>query len=226
MAGLFAAVGAGVSTNFNAYINTHFWGFAPEQVRWVIASLFASAALAAVLAPRVSRRWDKKVSALGVYGISIVYGALPIMLRLVGWFPENGHPLLFPLILVHQVSEVTLIVMFGIIQSSMLADIVEHSEMSTGRREEGLFFAARTFAAKATSGVGAFFAGVALDFINFPRDADPGEVSPDVLFDLGLIYGPMLMVLYFLALGSISFYQITRSGHDGRVATLDARTAE
>jgi hypothetical protein len=67
---------------------------------------------------------------------------------------------------------------------------------------------------------------VALDFINFPRDADPGEVSPDVLFDLGLIYGPMLMVLYFLALGSISFYQITRSGHDGRVATLDARTAE
>ena len=33
MAGLFAAIGAGVSTNFNAYINTHFWGFTPAQVR-------------------------------------------------------------------------------------------------------------------------------------------------------------------------------------------------
>ncbi len=32
VAGLFAAVGAGVSTNFNAYINTHFWEFTPTQV--------------------------------------------------------------------------------------------------------------------------------------------------------------------------------------------------
>src|SRR5512147_1087378 len=29
LAGLFAAIGAGVSTNFNTYINTHFWEFKP-----------------------------------------------------------------------------------------------------------------------------------------------------------------------------------------------------
>ena len=225
MAGIFAAIGAGVSTNFSAYINTHFWGFTPEQVRWIVAALFVSAALAAFLAPVVSRRFDKKRSAMGIYAISIFFGALPIVLRLMGLFPANDSPLLYPIMIVHAAIDVTLIVMFGIVQSSMLADIVEQSEMRTGRREEGLFFAARTFAAKATSGVGAFIAGMALDWIHFPRDAGAGEVPPEVIFDLGLIYGPSLMVLYLLALGAISFYQITRDGHEDRVATLSARSS-
>jgi GPH family glycoside/pentoside/hexuronide:cation symporter len=191
VAGLFAAIGAGVSTNFNTYINTFFWEFEPREVQWIVMSLFLSASLAAVLSPIVTRRFDKKRSAMGIYAISILYGSLPIVLRLLEWFPGNDSPWLFPIILVHQASEVTLIVMFGIVQSSMLADIVEHSEARTGRREEGLFFAARTFAAKATSGVGAFLAGIALDLIHFPRGAAPGEVAGGVIFNLGLIYGPM-----------------------------------
>ena len=223
VAGLFAAVGAGVSTNFNTYINTHFWAFTPEQVSWIVLSLFVSAGLAAMLAPIVTRRFDKKASALGIYGISIVYGAAPVLLRLMEWFPSNGSPWLFPIMMAHQISEVTLIIMFGIVQSSMLADIVEESEMSTGRREEGLFFSARTFAAKATSGIGAFFAGVALDLIAFPRTAAVGEVPQEVLFNLGLIYGPSLMILYFLALSSISFYRIGRRDHAQRVVTLAER---
>ena len=220
LAGLFAAIGAGVSTNFNAYINTHFWEFSPDQVGNIVLALFLSAFMAAVLSPRLTARFDKKASAMGIYAVSIVYGPLPIILRLLGWFPDNESAWLFPVMVVHQVTEVTLIVMFGIVQSSMLADIVEENEARTGRREEGLFFAARTFAAKATSGVGAFLAGMALDWIAFPVDAVQGEVSPTVLFDLGLIYGPSLMILYVLALGAISFYGITRTQHDDRVESL------
>jgi GPH family glycoside/pentoside/hexuronide:cation symporter len=226
LAGLFAAIGAGVSTNFNAYVNTHFWEFRPEQVRWIILSLFCSAALAATLAPIVTRRFDKKATAIGIYAISIVFGAAPVLLRLAGWFPQNHTPWLFPIMLVHQIIEVTLIIMFGIIQSSMLADVVEESEMSTGRREEGLFFAARTFAGKATSGIGALIAGIALDVIHFPKSAAPGDVPPDVIFKLGVIYGPSLMILYFLALWCITYYRIGRRDHDGRVQSLAARMAE
>lgn len=149
-----------------------------------------------------------------------------MVLRLLGWFPDNDSPYLLPIITFHAITDVAVIVMFGIVQSSMLADIVEHSEMKTGRREEGLFFAARTFAAKATSGLGTFLAGIALDLIHFPRAAQPGEVPEEVLFNLGLIFGPLLMVLYFLALASLSFYRITRSGHNERVETLRAREDE
>jgi Na+/melibiose symporter-like transporter len=225
LAGLFAAIGAGVSTNFNTYINTHFWEFKPEQVRWIVLSLFFSAALAANLAPRVTRRFDKKASALGIYAISIVFGAAPVMLRLAGWFPANHTPWLFPIMLTHAILEVTLVIMFGIIQSSMLADVVEENEMKTGRREEGLFFAARTFAAKATSGLGALFAGIALDVIHFPRSAAPGTVPHDVLFNMGLIYGPSLMILYFLALWCMTYYQIGRRDHGDRVRSLADRAA-
>jgi len=225
LAGLFAAIAAGVGTNFNTYINTHFWEFKPEQVRWIVMSLFVSAALAANLSPRVTRRFDKKASALGIYAVSIVFGAAPVVLRLVGWFPENHTPWLFPVMLIHQILEVTLIIMFGIIQSSMLADVVEENEMKTGRREEGLFFAARTFAAKATSGIGALFAGVALDLIHFPRSAAPGSVSHDVIFNLGLIYGPSLMIFYFLALWCMTHYRIGRRDHGDRVQSLADRAA-
>jgi len=219
-AGLFAAIGAGVATNFDTYIITHFWEFTPEQWRWVIGSLFVSAVLPLYIAPRITARWDKKRSAMGIYGFQIVFSALPVILRLLGWFPDNDSPWLFPLIWCHTIINVAVIVMFGVVQSSMLADVVEHSQMSTGRREEGLFFASRSFAQKATSGVGAFAAGMALDLINFPRGAAPGTVDPDTVWNLGFLYGPLLMTFYLLALASIGFYRITRRGHNDRVDVL------
>lgn len=226
VAGLFGAVGAGVSTNFDAYINNYFWGFTSADIRWINVALFLSASMAMVLAPVITRRYDKKASCMGIFGVSIFFGALPVVLRLFGWFPDNGSAWLLPIIITHATLNVTLIVMFGIVQSSMLADIVEHSQMTTGRREEGLFFASRTFAAKATSGLGTFFAGIALDLIAFPRGATPSEVPADVIFDLGLIYGPMLMVFYLAALASIGFYRITRTGHNERVTILESRARD
>jgi len=220
LAGLFAAIGAGVSTNFDAYITNFFWEFTSSDIRWLNVSLFASASLAAILSPIVTRRFDKKASAMGVYGIAIFYGAAPVMLRLIGWFPGNDSPYLFPVMIFHYITYVTLIVMFGIVQSSMLADIVEDAQMKTGRREEGLFFAARTFAAKATSGIGAFIAGIALDLIQFPPGAQPGQVPEEVIFRLGVIFGPTLMAFYLLALACIGFYRITREGHDKRIDVL------
>ena len=225
MAGLFAAVGAGVSTNFDTYINTHFWEFTPKQVGWIVLTLFFSAAIAANISTKITKRFDKKATAIGIYAISIFWGTAPVVLRLLDWFPANHSPLLFPVMVAHTIISVTLIIMFGIVQSSMLADIVEESELSTGRREEGLFFAARTFAAKATSGVGTLFAGVALDLIHFPRGAAQGTVPPEAVFKLGLIYGPMLMAFYLLALGAMCFYRITRSGHDHHLQVLHRRTA-
>jgi len=61
---------------------------------------------------------------------------------------------------------------------------------------------------------------VALDLIAFPRGAAQGAVNPDVIWDLGFLYGPVLMGFYFLALASIGFYRITRHGHNERVNVL------
>ena len=222
---LFAAAASGVSTNLNTYMNVHFWQLEPQQVQWIVLSYVGSAIAGTVLTPFVTVRLDKKRAALTVYGVSIFWGTMPIVLRLLGWFPGNESPALFPILLGHQVIEITMVVMFGIMQSSMLADVVEHSELSTGRREEGLFFAGQTFVQQATGGVGAFIAGMALTWIQFPTSAEPGAVPQGVIFDLGLITGPILMVLYLLALGAIAFYRIDRDSHYEHVETLRARAA-
>lgn len=223
VAGLFAYVGFGIATNFYPYINTYFWEFDSGNIVVMNMAYYLSATLAFILTPLITRRFDKKASAIGIYAISIGFSATPIVLRLLGWFPDNDSPYLWPIMIVHAVFDVTLIVMFGIVQASMLADVVEHSEEKTGRREEGLFFASRTFGQKATSGFGTLFAGIALDLIQFPRDATPGELDEEIVFNLGLIYGPMVASFFTMALISISFYKISRKGHDGRIRELKNR---
>jgi GPH family glycoside/pentoside/hexuronide:cation symporter len=108
----------------------------------------------------------------------------------------------------------------------MIADIAEQNELRTGRREEGLFFAARSFAAKTTSGVGTFLAGLMLDLIAFPRGAMPGEVDSWTIFKLGIVLGPVLMVLYTIALVCISRYDISREGHEDHLEILAGRRRE
>ena len=50
----------------------------------------------------------------------------------------------------------------SILISSMIADVVENSELKTGRRSEGLFFAAASFVNKAVSGIGIFASSLIL----------------------------------------------------------------
>nr|QQZ50192.1 MFS transporter [Phenylobacterium glaciei] len=66
----------------------------------------------------------------------------------------------------------------NILTSSMIADVVEDSELKTGRRSEGLFFAASAFVAKAVTGIGIFTSAMLLKAAAFPQGAKPGEVDP------------------------------------------------
>ena len=55
----------------------------------------------------------------------------------------------------------------------MIADVVEDSELKTGRRQEGLFFAAAAFINKAVSGMGIFTSGMIISAIHFPKGVKP-----------------------------------------------------
>ncbi len=223
LAAAFSYIGWGIDTNLNSYLTNYFWGLTSEKIAIINVSLLISAVMGGLLAPRITRRFDKKHAAMGLFGFFIFFSPLLIVLRLLGWLPGNDWPYLLHLIAAHYVISVTALVMFGAVQSSMMADVVEHSEVNTQRREEGLFFAARTFSHKCAQGFGTLFAGLAIDFIAFPRGAAPGEVPADVIYNLGLIQGPLVATFFLLALITISFYDITRSGHEERVEALSTR---
>jgi GPH family glycoside/pentoside/hexuronide:cation symporter len=210
---IFSSMAAGISTSLNIYFNTFFWEFSSEQIGLLTIPLFLSAVLALILAPRISERFGKKRAAIGVAGVAFLGAPLPIALRLLGLFPENGTDLLFGTLLTFNAIEVTLIIIAAILVSSMVADIVEDSELKTGRRSEGLFFAARSFAQKAVHGVGTFSATLILAAIEFPKGAEPGEVSVETIRNLGLVYVPVLAIVYLLALGFLTAYKISRETH-------------
>jgi Na+/melibiose symporter-like transporter len=108
---------------------------------------------------------------------------------------------------------------------SALADVADEHELDTGRRQEGVFYAARTFFAKMSSGFGHVIAGVALDVIHFPTGAKPGEVAQDVVFKLGLLDGPVAALPAFISVIFYAAYRIDRRRHTEIQRQLATRRA-
>src|SRR4029077_7052558 len=82
---------------------------------------------------------------------------------------------------------------------SMIADVVEESQLKTGRRSEGLFFAASAFVQKATSGFGILIASTIVAVVGLTPGVDPSRVPTEVMRHFALIYAPTLVSLYGLA---------------------------
>lgn len=224
-AGLCLAMAGGLMAALSIYFNTYFWELTSTEISIIVMGNFASAAVAMTLAPRLSKRYGKRSAAIRTTLTLLAVGPIPVVLRLIGWFPENGSPSLLPILFVANLTSVTLIIIFSVMMSSMLADVVEDSEMTTGRRSEGTFFAANSFVQKAVSGIGVFLSTVLLNVIGFPRNAEPGAVDPQVIRTLGMAYAPFLVVVLAVVVGFLSLYRISRAGHESNVRSLAARRA-
>ena len=148
-----------------------------------------------------------------ILGLAFGMAPMPFILRILGLFPENGTDTLFWTLVVFNTIEVTLIIMSSSLIAAMIADVVEDSEVKTGRRSEGIFFAANSFAQKAVNGLGVVVAGQILAIIQFPTKAKPGDVPQETLFDLAYLFVPTLLFFYFFALAVLSIYKISREDH-------------
>ena len=105
----------------------------------------------------------------------------------------------------------------------MTADVTEQLQLETGRRNEGVISSTMTFASKCADALGTLLAGTLLALIAFPMETAVGEVPADTIFNLGLIYGPLVMVIYLGACFAISRYTITRADHSTSLARLKER---
>jgi Na+/melibiose symporter-like transporter len=129
---------------------------------------FFSAFLALMIVPGIFRWLGKKRGAMIITGLAFGFAPMPFILRILGWFPENGTDVLFWTLLVFNAIELTLIIISASLIAAMIADVVKDSEIRTGRRSEGIFFAANSFAQKAVNGLGVVVAGQILAYIQFP----------------------------------------------------------
>ena len=103
-----------------------------------------------------------------------------------------------------------------------MSDIVREHEYTTGKRRDGIFFAANSFSQKINSGLGNAIAGFLIDFIRFPVNANPDTVAHETLVKLGILF-MCAAGLNILAAYCVSFYKISRQRHEEVMAALEER---
>ena len=219
---LYAGI-SGTTDTLGIYVQTYFWGLAPEQLQWFSLALSGSFIAFATLGP-TQRFLDKKPVLLLSFTLLMVDGIAVIALRLLHMLPANGTPTLLWILIGNELFRNYLQTLLGIMFVSMLADTIDVQELITGRRQEGVFAAALAFSGKATAGVGSLIAGFLLQqIVHWPAQADPRVVDPHTVVRLGVVAGvvvPLLLVVPFLFGAQ---YRITRRSHQITRRDLEAR---
>ena len=218
------AATSGVRETMSAYVNLFFWELEENQLRFFGLTTPIAFVIAFILTPRLHARFDKRETMIGAVAIYVVATTLPILLRILGLFPENDDPLLFPLLAAFIAVFYGAGAVLGISVMSALADVADDHELSTGRRQEGIFYSARTFIGKLTGGFGVLIGGIAIDLIGWPTGVTSAdEVDPDIIFNLGLIDGPVAAIPSLFAIFFYGKYRIDKKRHDEIQKQLRAR---
>lgn len=223
---LFSAMALGIGEVLGTYMNTWFWEFSSSQIGLLAAGQVFPLILGFALVGPISRRWDKRKAVIGLALFAILWGPIPVVMRIFGVAPENGTTALLALIMGHGVLLIAAAIQIGILNSSMVMDATDEHELESGERREGTFISVTTFTGKAVSGFGNFLGGVLLDVIDFPVgqvDAAVGNVPEETILRLGLVAGPGLVSFYLCGLFFITRLRMGRARYAEITETLAER---
>lgn len=224
-AAVFAFANQGLAFALSNYLLLFVWEFPQIAFIFYAVALFMGVVLAFFCVPAISKRLGKKEAAATLAIVTLVLGTLPYWLRLAGLFPAIGSPLLMPTFLSFAGLSTAAAVSVMILTTSMMADVTEASELETGKRTEGLFFAGFFFTQKCVTGIGIFLSGAMLSAIGFPEGAQPGAVAPEVVDRLALAYAVLGVVLGLCAAWAYTRFPFGRVEHEARLARLAVASA-
>ena len=188
---IIGGIGGIIATLLMVYY-TYFWQLDTAEISF----LFAGPPLLAVLLVTISSRFvNKRLEKQQLLSLSCIGGALNLLwltpLALMDVLPQN-HMLVLALISLNWMIHIAFVIIRTVSAFSLLADIADEQDLSTGKRQEGVMFAAAFFAAKFISGLGYLVAGPFLDLIGLQAGMQPGETPASVFWGLGLVMGPGL----------------------------------
>ncbi len=222
---LFTALGVAGALTLHA--NTFFWQLSSGQILLLtlVAPLgvFGGIFGASVLARRIEKR---SIAMLGLALIGLAQLG-PVTLRLTGVIPASAA--------MATLAVATVIGGLGgsiatISFQSMMADATDEHEHLFGARREGLYFAGITFSAKASSGLGAWIGGIALDVIGFPHGVtNPAllaRIPAETIRNLGIAYGPCASIFTAVAVAVLMTYKLTKADHARIQTDLKNRRAD
>ncbi len=224
--GVFKYTAIGLYSATTLYFGTYLFKLNTAELALLTLDSFVAATLAAPLAPIMSRWIGKRTSSMifAVLGVSL--GLSPLLLSLFDMFFLPGDPRLLPTLFAIGALYGAMVAISLINTSSMLADVVEDSEVETGTHSAGTFFSASSFMQQCSNALGIFVAGQVLARAQFPERADPATIEESVVDSLLIHYIPTTITLWTVGAMFLIFYPITRQRHERNLEVLSAREAQ
>jgi Na+/melibiose symporter-like transporter len=200
-ANLAFGMSAGVFATLSLYLGTYFWEFSTSQLAGMVVPTAAGTLAAFIVLNRLGQRFDKP-QLLAASSLALAVNCFWFLgSRLLGVLPENGHAVIYPLFMLNTGIGVFMIVSMQVLSVSLAADIIDEQEISTGRRQDGVVFAAAAFVQKSTTGAGALLAGIVIDMSGISAASVPGGVEVGVLQSLGwftlAMTGGLALIAFF-----------------------------
>ena len=138
---------------------------------------------------------------------------LPHTLKLFGLFPANDSVWMLPTLIGMMTLGLAFLLVVPVVIDSQLGDVADEHELKTGRRSEGMVYAFRTFAIKATSSVGNLIGGFGLQIIGFPDNATAETITQETLNGLFFMMGPLYWIICFTGMLFMGMYQLNKAKH-------------
>jgi Na+/melibiose symporter-like transporter len=221
--GLFGGVGNGITGTMNNYFYLYFWNLPPQTSAWLALTIIPAALFGSMLTPILSKRFGKKKAMVGLFMTTVVTGLAPMSFRLLGFFPPNGSPWVFVILMADIFTSSVLGLAGFVLLTSMVADVVEDAAVTTGRRSEGLLFSANNLVPKISLAVGGFLATLLLMAVHFPVHAQQGTVDVQTMRHLAMLYLPTSALLSTTSILVLLFYRIDQTKHEQNLAELAGR---
>ena len=225
--GVFYALLVGLESGVGTYYNEYLWQWEPKTIAaWSLITpicviIFVS------LAPRIALGRNKKQITVGIFLTTIIIGPFPIAFRLIDIYygtniiPPNGSDGLWYLLAIHGAAMASLGALGFVFIGSMVMDITEQVEQTTGRREEGLLGTVSSFIHKLVGGGGVLVSGLILYFSGFDNPELAGELyGGEVINKFALIHLIIGMTLPFVSTLLVLMYDIDRGKHNDHISDL------
>ena len=216
---LFLSLSWGLANTLTLFVNTYFWEFEATQIKYFLPIYLFGTLLALYLTPKLVNLFDKRtIVMISISAVGIFAPAAFIFYNL-GLTPSKGSYELVMFISSFLIILITFNIIGNMVRDSMVGDIADEVELDSGKRQEGILFATVGFMQKLNTGLGSFFAGLVLNFINFDRSNHTAEQA----YTLAFVQGPITTLLMLVPLFIFSFYSLSAIRHKEIIKSLNSR---
>lgn len=218
----FAYVSQGITFSLSNYLYIFVWKFSSGAFALYPVILMSSVVASFLWVTPLVTSFGKKAVVIGGGVIGMCFWITPFALKLAGFWLDTGTHLSTGLVFAFSFFSNSTSVMAMIAAQSMVADLVEASEIKTGKRSEGVFSAGWFFVQKCGVGLGILFSGLIVHSSGLPAKADPATVAPAVIDNMIIAYASAVVFLAIIGAFVFRRFPISRADHDERLRQLAA----